>query len=108
MFASMEYLLTGIPVVTTPSRGGRAVFFNHENSIVCEPNPQAVLEAVREWVKRDVAPLSIRNSALGPVMAHRERLSTLFKSIGIKAHLPWKPIVAFAKHKKTAMLLRAK
>lgn len=45
-FASSEYLLCGIPVVSTKSRGGRDLWYNKDNSILCESNQDAVKEAV--------------------------------------------------------------
>jgi glycosyltransferase involved in cell wall biosynthesis len=38
----MEYMLCGTPVVSTPSTGGRDVFFTPENSIIRDDNPKAV------------------------------------------------------------------
>ena len=46
--ASSEYLLCGLPVVSTPSRGGRDVWYNAANSVICDPTPSAVRDAVRE------------------------------------------------------------
>ena len=51
-FASSEYLLCGLPVVSTPSLGGRDVWYDDDNSIVCEPDENAVAAAVRELVRR--------------------------------------------------------
>lgn len=48
---SSEYLLCGIPVVSTPSRGGRDVWYNEYNSIVCEPTPEAIALAVEKFVR---------------------------------------------------------
>src|SRR5690606_17403710 len=50
--ASSEYLLRGLPVVTTPSRGGRDIWYDAQNSIVCEPNADAVREAVDHTIAR--------------------------------------------------------
>lgn len=36
-WASTEYLLCGLPVVTTPCSGGREVWYNEGNSIVVQP-----------------------------------------------------------------------
>ena len=47
-YSSSEYLLCGLPVVSTPSQGGRDVWYNRWNSIICEPNEQAVREAVAQ------------------------------------------------------------
>ncbi|MDT9199436.1 tetratricopeptide repeat protein [Limnospira sp. PMC 1042.18] len=48
---SSEYLLCGIPVVSTTSRGGRDVWYNEYNSIVCDPTPDAVAFAVEKFVR---------------------------------------------------------
>jgi hypothetical protein len=37
-FASTQYLLSGLPVVSTKSKGGRDIWYNDENSIICEDN----------------------------------------------------------------------
>ena len=49
MISSTEYLLCGIPVVSTPSKGGRDEFFNAQNSIIVPPEPGAVAQAVKHW-----------------------------------------------------------
>jgi glycosyltransferase involved in cell wall biosynthesis len=64
MYASTEYLLCGIPVVTTESKGGRDVYFTSDNSLIAEEKPEAVAAAVR----------SLRDSGLSP---HRIRERTL-------------------------------
>lgn len=43
-FASSEYLLCGLPVISTKSVGGRDVFYNTENSIICDDNTTSVRE----------------------------------------------------------------
>jgi len=45
-YASSEYLLSGIPVVSTHSQGGRDVWYNDYNSVICDPTPEAVAAAV--------------------------------------------------------------
>ncbi|MFN6569666.1 glycosyltransferase [Dendronalium sp. ChiSLP03b] len=45
--ASSEYLLCGIPVVSTPSKGGRDEFFTPENSIIVPSEAEKVAEAVQ-------------------------------------------------------------
>ncbi len=51
MYASTEYLLCGIPVISTPSKGGRDVWFTPNNHVLVEPNPKSVKDAI-ERVKR--------------------------------------------------------
>lgn len=45
-YASAEYLSCGIPVVTTPSRGGRNVFLDDSNSLTCDPTVDSVKNMV--------------------------------------------------------------
>ncbi len=52
-FASSETLLCGIPVVSTPSEGGRDVWYNEFNSIISNDNEDSVKLAV-ETVKEKV------------------------------------------------------
>lgn len=64
MFASCEYLLCGIPVVSTPSKGGRDEFFTKENSIIVPPESEAVALAVAHWKKQSPDPQRIREQTL--------------------------------------------
>lgn len=73
MFASMEYLLCGLPVVSTASRGGRDVFFDAESCAIVPPDPDAVAEAVTEMIARRPDPAAIRARALAGVAEHRQR-----------------------------------
>ena len=72
--ASSEYLLCGIPVVSTPSKGGRDVWYDDENSIVVEPDEVAVAEAVATLVRERRDPHRIRARYLERAAAFRERL----------------------------------
>ncbi len=42
MKASMEYMLAGLPLVSTPSRGGRDHFFDPDYCIIAQPDPRAI------------------------------------------------------------------
>ena len=64
MFASCEYLLCGIPVVSTPSKGGRDEFFTKENCMIVPPEPEAVALAVDQWKKQMPDPQQIREQIL--------------------------------------------
>ncbi len=46
----MEYLFSGVPVITTPSVGGRDEFFDKRHVVVVEPTASAVREAVERIV----------------------------------------------------------
>jgi glycosyltransferase involved in cell wall biosynthesis len=62
--ASSEYLLCGIPVISTPSKGGRDEFFTPENSIIVPPEPQAVAQAVQTFKNLAPEPQKIREQTL--------------------------------------------
>jgi len=44
--ASSENLLCGLPVISIKSKGGRDVWYNEKNSIICDNNPNDVLKCV--------------------------------------------------------------
>lgn len=77
MLASIQYLLCGLPVVTTPNRGGRNDFFDAENSIEVAAEPEAVAAGVRTLIERRVDPWIIREKTLARMAAHRARLAAL-------------------------------
>jgi hypothetical protein len=51
-YSSSEYLLCGLPVVTTPNQGGRNYWFDNYNSITCEPTQKSVKHAAMKLVKK--------------------------------------------------------
>jgi glycosyltransferase involved in cell wall biosynthesis len=71
MLASCEYLLCGIPVVSTPSKGGRDEFFSPHNSIIVPPDPDLVAQAVRQWQAAPPDPIEIRTEVLAKINALR-------------------------------------
>jgi glycosyltransferase involved in cell wall biosynthesis len=89
VFASMEYLLCGLPVVSTPSTGGRDVFWDDRFVIVCEPNPEAVAEAVQELKLRNIDPQLIRNATLEQVEKHRDVLREFLAPAVKTFECPW-------------------
>ncbi len=74
MYASVEYLLCGIPVVSTPSKGGRDEFFNSENSIIVPPEADAVAQAVQRWKASPPNPQTIREQTLKQLNAIRQSM----------------------------------
>jgi len=44
-YSSSEYLLSGLPVVSCKSGGGRDVWYDQDNSVICEANEESVLDA---------------------------------------------------------------
>lgn len=74
MYASAEYLLSGIPVVSTPSVGGRDVFFDPDYTAMVPPERDAVTAAVAHFRDAPVDPLMIRARTLRAFRPHRMRL----------------------------------
>ena len=110
MFVSMEYLLSGMSVVSTRSVGGRAAFWDDRYVLVCDDKPEAVAEAVTELKNRKTPPQDIRRWTLEKVALHRERLRVLLRSLGAELHCPWPPgshgITNFTNLRKLGQRLR--
>lgn len=81
MAASMEYMLCGLPVVSTRSLGGRDVFFNPEYSIIVNDHKKEIADAVLEILDRNLSPEYVRNCVLKKVEVHRKRFIDLVDEI---------------------------
>ena len=90
-FASMEYLLCGLPVVSTPSIGGRDVFWDDRFVIVCDPTPEAVAGAVQEIKRRNIDPQLVRAATLEKVEEHRNVLRRFLPPEAAGFQCPWEP-----------------
>ncbi len=77
MYASIQYLLAGLPVVTTPSRGGRDEFFESDYVLTVEPNSEAVTRGVKEAMERKIPTSEIRAGTLAKMAEHRGRFIEL-------------------------------
>lgn len=64
MRVSIEYQLCGLPVVTTPSTGGRDRYFIDDHIRFCLPEPNAVAEAVEALRGASFDRMTIRNRTL--------------------------------------------
>jgi hypothetical protein len=84
MYASIEYLLCGLPIVTTPSLGGRHAFFDDEHSLVVEPEAAAIAAGVAAMRRRAPPPEAIRDRTLALVRQHRERYDALVEEVSGK------------------------
>ncbi len=76
-YASMEYMLAGLPVVSTPSIGGRDVFFDPEYCAVCEPDPGAARDAVEAMKARKLPRDYIRARTLAKIEPERRRFLSI-------------------------------
>jgi glycosyltransferase involved in cell wall biosynthesis len=74
MYASTQYLLAGLPVVSTSSRGGRDEFYHPDYVRIVDASPRAVADGVAEMRHCKVPPEEIRARTLARLREHRQRL----------------------------------
>jgi len=80
-YSSSEYLLCGIPVVSTESKGGRSVWYNSYNSIICDANEEAVSSAVAKLCSEKKDPQRIRDMHINLSMHFRGEFIKLTQKI---------------------------
>ncbi|MEZ5942318.1 MAG: glycosyltransferase [Planctomycetaceae bacterium] len=71
MYSATEYLLCGLPVVSTPSLGGRDVWFDPRFTRIVPPRPDAVAAAVQELIDLNIDPHFVRNETLARIVEQR-------------------------------------
>ena len=81
MLSTIEYLLSGIPVVSTPSIGGRDRVLDPRYTLIVEPDASAVADAVRTLAGRLYDPMAIRKAAFDAMRDDRVRLIRLIEAI---------------------------
>lgn len=83
-FASSEYLLCGIPVVSTFSKGGRDVWYTDYNSIQVDASADAVAEAVAFFVNNPRDPQRIRDEHIKKSIVFRELFISILKNLFVQ------------------------
>jgi len=73
MHASMEYLLSGIPIVTTLSTGGRDYYFDGRFVLWVDDNPIDISNAVNTLASQAIDPNFIRNETLAKIDKELDR-----------------------------------
>lgn len=106
MWASMEYLMCGIPVVSTPNRGGRDRYLTGPHAREVDAEAAAVASAVAAY--RDVAPdpMEIRGPVLEMIEADRLRYLELlgehagmsFGDAAVEARRLWGGVEGIERH----------
>ncbi len=77
MFASIEYLLAGLPIVSTPSRGGRDHFFDPDYCLIVPSEPAPIAAAAASLARRAIPPDEIRSRTLARIASERARFLEL-------------------------------
>jgi len=80
-YASVEYMLAGLPVVSTPSVGGREIYFDHEYCTICDPHPAAVRDAVEALKSRKIPRDYVRARTLAKIEPARRRFLSLINDL---------------------------
>ena len=81
MFVSAEYMLCGIPAVTTRNLGGREALFPKEAFCYVDDTPESVAEGVYKMIEHSPAPSKIRKSYIKNMYRHRQIFIKLVQSI---------------------------
>ena len=84
MYSSVEYLLCGLPVVSTKSMGGRDAFFTNTNCLIADDTPESVAECVKKWLLNYPTleqRQSIRKDAIHTQKKHTKILKDKLKEI---------------------------
>lgn len=93
MYASIEYLLAGLPIVSTRNIGGRDVYFDPEYCITTEADPEAIRAAVLELKARRIPRDHIRRRTLAKIEPDRQRfldfLSALSVELPVDSRTQW-------------------
>ncbi|HZP20830.1 MAG TPA: glycosyltransferase [Bauldia sp.] len=77
MMSSIEYMLAGLPIVSTPSRGGRDFFFDPEYCLIVPPDPRAVREGVAALKARQIPRDHVRQKTLAKIEPQRRAFLAL-------------------------------
>jgi glycosyltransferase involved in cell wall biosynthesis len=84
-YATTEYLLCGLPVVSTPSQGGRDLFLDPEVSRVVPPDARAVAAATAELAALNLPPRLVRLRTLVKIQEQRQDFIRLIEALYARA-----------------------
>jgi SAM-dependent methyltransferase len=80
-YAAMEYMLAGLPVVSTPSQGGRDIYFDPDYCAVVAPDPRSIRDAVTALRQRNIPRAYVRERTLQRIEPGRRRFVALVEEI---------------------------
>jgi len=81
MHASVEYMLCGLPVLTTPNMGGRDAFMDDRFTIQVDDNPEQVASGVKQLLENQTSPTDIRAITVAKQKVTIEKFQTFLNSI---------------------------
>jgi glycosyltransferase involved in cell wall biosynthesis len=80
-YASIEYLLSGIPVVSTKNIGGRDYFLDKRFCRIVSSNPKAIKNAVDELISLNISPRFIRKETIKKINPHVQKFRNLLREV---------------------------
>ena len=80
-YASMEYLLSGIPIVSTANIGGRDVFFDKRFCKTSLSNSYSIKKTVSNLLKDNIPSDFIRSVTLNNIQIHIDKMKRLLDEI---------------------------
>lgn len=81
MYSAVEYMLCGLPVVSTVSEGGRDEWFDTRYVRVVSDDAPAVAKAVNELIHANISPDLIRQNTLSRIREQRLRFVSILQMI---------------------------
>lgn len=81
MRASIEYMMAGLPIVSTPSLGGRDYFFDDEFCSVVAPDPRSIRDAVSAMIARNIPRAYVRAKTMAKIERERTRFISFIQDI---------------------------
>ena len=106
-YSSSEYLLAGVPVVSTPSYGGRDIWYNEMNSIICEPTASGVAKGVASLIDRNPSPSLIRGMHIAQSEIMRQNFIDMHRRICVEIGEPGFDCQAYFDRHYTHKLIRS-
>ena len=83
-YASMEYLLSGIPIVSTANIGGRDIFFDKRFCKTALSNSYSIKKTVSNLLKDNISSDFIRSVTLENIQLHINKMKRLLDEIFIE------------------------
>ena len=80
-YATVEYLLSGLPVVSTPSKGGRDEYLDPRYCLVVEPKEEVIKQAILSYKELAPDPEQVRNHTICIMESFRSRFARLMDPI---------------------------
>lgn len=78
-FSSSEYLLCGLPVLSCKCQGGREIWYNNENSVLCEPTEESIISNLNLMITKynngEYDKEKIRSNCIKQMDFHRNNLT---------------------------------